>query len=274
MGSEFNWTTRLKNQIRWFLKMRPFLPRKVYLEAAQDVCLHVNTIYTGNLVAWSKRQYGLKNGLLKYEIPETSLFLNRIHSASIFYDIGSQIGYYSLIAASQKNINRVVAFEILDSFAREIRKHANKNRFRNITVETAAVGNGHTFIEHGNFAGFSRKKSISIDEYVESSGLVPDFIKMDIEGYEYLALQGATKTLNQRKPDLLLSLHPNFIEIIGGDIKSMLALLQDVYKYFYFVDEYNSGENDNLNRFLKCADLSTPPFENCTLYCSVESPIA
>lgn len=56
---------------------------------------------------------------------------------------------------------------------------------------------------------------ISIDEYVEKNNLSVGLIKMDIEGYELKALEGAKKTIKKFKPILLIGIYHNPEELFN-----------------------------------------------------------
>jgi len=60
-----------------------------------------------------------------------------------------------------------------------------------------------------NYTGIA--KTITIDSWVEQNNLPKvDFIKMDIEGAELKALQGAIKTIKKHKPTLAISIYHSF----------------------------------------------------------------
>ncbi len=50
----------------------------------------------------------------------------------------------------------------------------------------------------------------TLDSFVESTSLIPDVIKMDIEGAEYFLLRGGLKTLHTYHPILFIELHSEF----------------------------------------------------------------
>ncbi len=49
--------------------------------------------------------------------------------------------------------------------------------------------------------------SVTLDRFVSQSGIVPDVIKIDVEGAEFLVLQGAERLLSRYHPDLILGVH-------------------------------------------------------------------
>lgn len=52
---------------------------------------------------------------------------------------------------------------------------------------------------------------ITIDDFVMLSGIVPDIITMDVEGSELEIMKGAINTIEEYKPALMLSVHPEFM---------------------------------------------------------------
>lgn len=52
-------------------------------------------------------------------------------------------------------------------------------------------------------------ETLAIDDFVDATGLVPNFIKMDIEGAEFDALMGMTRLLAAQKPVLVLEQSPS-----------------------------------------------------------------
>ena len=53
---------------------------------------------------------------------------------------------------------------------------------------------------------------VSIDDYVEIRKQIPDAINIDVEGAEGKVISGATKTLQEHKPLVWVSIHPDMLE--------------------------------------------------------------
>jgi FkbM family methyltransferase len=54
--------------------------------------------------------------------------------------------------------------------------------------------------------------TITIDDYVDATGHVPDAINIDVEGAEGIVIAGAVRTLRDYKPLVWVSVHPDLME--------------------------------------------------------------
>lgn len=68
-----------------------------------------------------------------------------------------------------------------------------------------------------NFEGsFGSAETVSIDDFIEKEGLTKlDFIKMDIEGAEPFALEGARKSILKLKPDLAIAIYHSMEDFLN-----------------------------------------------------------
>ena len=60
---------------------------------------------------------------------------------------------------------------------------------------------------------------ITLDDYIDRTHMVPDFVKIDVEGHELDVLLGAEKLINSRPPEMLIEIHS---EKLGRDVEAML----------------------------------------------------
>ena len=139
--------------------------------------------------------------------------LRALTSGSVFFDVGANIGYYSLLALDRIGPGgRIVCFEMNDRPLRALRKTIALNGARNIEIEVAAVtdrdGVAH-FVPtsedgHGkiNLARQgTRIPAISLDSYVDRHAVSRlDALKIDVEGAELLVLEGARRILATLRP--------------------------------------------------------------------------
>ena len=143
-----------------------------------------------------------------------------VQAGCVFYDIGANVGYYSLMAARLSEPNgKVVAFEPLPRNIAFIQRHVALNRLENrITVVKAAVSDhsGTAWFDpdistsKGHIAevGQLEVRLVCLDELVKESKIpLPDVMKIDVEGAEAEVLRGAMHILQSRHPLLYLDTH-------------------------------------------------------------------
>lgn len=68
-------------------------------------------------------------------------------------------------------------------------------------------------------------KATTVDDFVESTGVVPSFMKIDVEGHEGAVIDGAVKTIDKYRPTMLIEIHS---EKLGDKIKGQLRSFYDI----------------------------------------------
>ncbi|MBD1159439.1 FkbM family methyltransferase [Pelagibacterales bacterium SAG-MED19] len=183
--------------------------------------------------------------------PETIEWINKFreNEENIFWDIGANIGLFSIYAATKyKNCN-IVSFEPSTSNLRCLSRNisinnlqdrikifssplSNKdNKFLNMNESQFSEGAAlNTFGEEFDFEG---KKILSSNRYclvgrsinsiLEKKILdVPNYIKIDVDGIEHLILEGADKYLNNENLlSLSIEINENFKDQYERTLKIM-----------------------------------------------------
>ena len=145
------------------------------------------------------------------------------------YDVGAFHGLLTLLFASRANA--VVCFEPNSRNRARLLENLRLNRVENVTVRACGAGSQREIVKMAanplapGGASVDRKavdelsrsgvktfvedvSIIALDEEIAEAGLpVPDFIKIDIEGWEIEALRGARQLLASRGPALFLEMH-------------------------------------------------------------------
>ena len=154
-----------------------------------------------------------------YEYEKQGMFVNRIKEGSVVYDIGANVGFYTLLASVLVGPRgKVIAFEPLPSNIYFLKEHVRLNKCSNVTVIDAAVSekSGVTFFEeHTNrcMGSLSSKgslevKTICLDDFVAKGEFPPPhYMKIDVEGAELLVLTGAKSILTNYHPTIFLATH-------------------------------------------------------------------
>ncbi len=154
-----------------------------------------------------------------YEYRKQRLFALSIQPGMVVFDLGANVGFYTLVAAVRTGERgRVYAFEPVPRNLGFLRRHLGHNRVRNVEIVEAAVSNASGVAAFEDFgdpsmgrigpAGHLQIRTVTLDEMVLDLGLpTPDVIKIDIEGGERDALEGARRILDRRHPLIFLATH-------------------------------------------------------------------
>jgi FkbM family methyltransferase len=152
-----------------------------------------------------------------WESEKAKLFARRVEPGQTVYDVGANVGYYTLMAARLVGpTGRVVAFEPSPRNLEFLHRHLALNHSRNVQVLNVAVSDseGETrFLVDSDpklskitNAGNIIVRTTTLDHLMSRLPL-PDLIEMDIEGAEYSALLGAEQLLRKSNPVIFLSTH-------------------------------------------------------------------
>jgi FkbM family methyltransferase len=153
-----------------------------------------------------------------YEPEMQRLFVKVVKPGGVFYDIGANVGFYSLLASQLVGAGKVIAFEPSPENVRYLRRHLDLNQCSNVEIFDLALcdreGYAH-FLDDGTGSmgrleshGSLRVRTSTLDALVQAQKIPPpDYLKMDIEGAEFQALSGACECFQQYKPVLFLATH-------------------------------------------------------------------
>ena len=207
-------------------------------------------------ISEKKTYFYVPNKLIKWRIetlyskePDTLEWINNFKNESIFWDIGANIGLYSIYASQTLNNLETVSFEPSTNNTRVLTKNISKNNLENlIKVYPCALNkvkntflnmNESSIIEGSAHSSFG--KSIdqygkefnpqnrykifgtTIDQLIEDKVLnVPNYIKIDVDGFEHDILEGGKKCLtNKNLKSILIELNENY-ELQFNQVKSIM----------------------------------------------------
>ncbi|QUS62001.1 FkbM family methyltransferase [Synechocystis sp. PCC 7339] len=106
-------------------------------------------------------------------------------------------------------------------------------------------------------------KTIALDDFVEHTKLVPNLLKMDIEGAEFDAIKGMEKTLVAAKPHLVLETQRNdtrcldFLRNLG-----YIAIDVNTYREVKTADDYPVGADIRNNLYIHGDRLGETPYHD------------
>jgi len=190
-------------------------------------------------LAWAQVQDGPAKGLWFHLNPRTGTayfegggepevqeaLQQHLRPGMTFYDIGANIGFFTLLGARLVGKEgQVTAFEADPEIAARLREHVERNAFGWITVEEKAVwseggtvsfartdparspdrGLGHV-VSAGDGTTIS-VSGVSLDDYTRTH-TPPDFLKCDVEGAEVEVFRGSQRLLNEKRPGIICEMH-------------------------------------------------------------------
>ena len=192
----------------------------------------------------------------------------------IFWDIGANIGLYSIYNAIKHPSSLTISFEPSSSNLRVLTRNISINNFeKNIKIIPNPLSNKENifqtmneshFIEGGalntfgnniDFRGklFNPKMKYSIlgttiDYFIEKKILeVPDYIKIDVDGIEHLILKGSKNILKNEK---IKSFNIEVNEKFQEQHDKIIDIMKE--NGFKFSHKYNDVKNSKINNTEDC----------------------
>jgi FkbM family methyltransferase len=194
-------------------------------------------------------KFFVPNQLLEWRVdtyfskePETLEWIDSFQEKEnlIFWDIGANIGLYSIYNSLKHPKSTTIAFEPSSSNLRVLTRNISINNLeKNIKVVPTPLTNKKNifqemkegqFVEGGALNSFGEKFDFegkefqptmkynllgtTMNYFIENSILdIPDYVKIDVDGIEHLILQGGDKFLNNEKvKSLSIEINENFKE--------------------------------------------------------------
>lgn len=241
-----------------------------------------------------------KNNTLENEIIQTGefeksirmLFSNMIKEGNTVLDIGANIGVHSVFFSKLVGATgKVYSFEPVEYNLKRLNMNIRLNGVNNVTIVNKGVGDTNTiktmnvykesspnlavnsfldydYIQESIQDGLVEKKEfeiITIDSFIEEHGIESvDFVKMDIEGFEYYALLGAKKLIREKTPPIILEYYSERIRQNGLSDNDFKEILFDYYDCYEIVrdaihEKVTSLVAFNFDREIKEADIVCLP---------------
>jgi len=215
----------------------------------------------------------------KYE-KDTDLYSRKLSSKmpislrkAIAYKISlNQYAYLDIVTPCNRNIifnvgaynNTSVMFSYLSpcgkvyAFEPQKNKHVDNQKtsriYRNIIPINKGVWSSsgeipfsvdNSFGHESTACGFDKNSSkkipvVTLDEFADQRKVIPDYIKMDIEGAEIEALKGARNLIKKYSPDLAISMCHTAAQL--HEVPLFLKKLNNKYKIYIGHKYYNFSE--------------------------------
>ncbi|HLB41792.1 MAG TPA: FkbM family methyltransferase [Gammaproteobacteria bacterium] len=201
-------------------------------------------------------EYSQKRFVYKVaEVKELGFLNNFDFSNLICFDVGSNIGYWTVYLGRKLRAKQVHCFEPDPKLFSILKKNISLNK-----IETHTIANEYAICETERniklyllpeHSGDNRSyfvegrvsipvKATSIDQYVNKYKISQvDFIKIDIQGGEAFALDGCIETLSRYKPVLMVEFSPKVSFDNADGLRQRLFNLMKANIMSLFVVEKN-----------------------------------
>ena len=237
---------------RKILKMRFERRRSVidYLGmiAVDDIVLRIEEF--GGCFAFDARSDLFARVLIDkgYEPDLATLCLSCLDQNRDFIDVGANIGFFSVLAASNLKSGRVLSIEPMSNSRDRLRKNISINGLKHkVEIFEGAVSDkiGTTTInyiegkeeyssilniEHPGVDGQVAKKcqtsTSTLDHLVAELNLNPGMIKVDAEGSEALVFKGAQETFRKHRPIILSELSDYLLKRNSSSAQEVIDLIK------------------------------------------------
>lgn len=208
-----------------------------------------------------------ENGLLDkniflngpYEGEILDQFMNVVKTGDTCLDIGANIGHHSIFLSKLVGkTGEVIAFEPIQKLADQINLSAKENNLDNLKVVVSALGekNYDTVIHinkyvigsssllatrYGNDVEKINIKVSKLDDIFNSLNIQKiDFMKIDVEGYEWFVLDGGRDVISTHKPKIVIEYSPEYYR--QNDVSHMdkiISFLRENNYQLYDIENSN-----------------------------------
>lgn len=178
------------------------------------------------------------------EPPVQEALAEMLHPGDVFYDVGANVGFLTVIGARLVGPDgQVIAFEPVAENAAAVRHNCALNGFDHVRIREAAVSDeeGTAELQLAHFSGGAALataatppdfKDVITVPVTTIDGLIarqeapqPMVVKIDVEGAEINVLRGMRETLRQVRPLILYELDDNDAKRLAEKARSCAAFL-------------------------------------------------
>lgn len=192
------------------------------------------------------------SGRRVHEPPVSWVIRHTLPEDGVFFDVGSHLGFFSVLAGHVCRRGEVHAFEADASLLPLIRRSLELNGLEaRVRIEAVACSDIDdrrvAYRPHvpGNLStnrvltaeeapsGEVRGEAptLTLDEHAKRTESTPDLAKVDVEGGEVRVLRGMSRVLREARPDLLLEIHPELLREAGEDPEALARWLTEEIGY-------------------------------------------
>ncbi len=203
----------------------------------------------------------------EYEPEIWKAFQLHISEGAITLDIGANIGVNSIRMSKLVGENgKVFSIEPFEININRFNKNINLNGIKNVELVPFAFGNKdelkkvHINLDEENLGSLSLRNNkpgdilINVkigDDWILHNKIDKiDFIKIDVEGYEWNVIDGLKNTIAKCHPKIIIEWDTNYQLDAGIDLNVWNDFIEKNNYHIYQIDRYGLNKIDNINEAL------------------------
>lgn len=226
------------------------------------------------------------NGTENYEF--TKLFADLIQTEKIFFDIGANIGYFSVLGSKLNPGANIFAFEPSIGSLHYLEQNVEINGCSNVTIIDKAVSdmegtlpfhevtnqkfpwlkhnlNGSNSLEKRYISNEFRTYNVqltTIEKVMHEHGLTGlDLVKLDTECTEHLILSCSAATIDQHRPIIISEVYP----VIEKEVQDIFQSQISGYETYQYIHDSN-----RLRKIGSFFEINTNDEDRNFVFCPVE----
>ena len=195
-----------------------------------------------------------------HEKPVTDLLLETLSASKCFVDVGAHLGWYTCLAGKHMPDGIVYGFEMDDLNYSLLQNNVKINGCHNIKTYHIAVTDTSgraSYIRNSKIPSPTFKLSptvqdkksgevisieaITLDDFFKDKEVLPDVVKIDVEGAETKVLRGMKTIMNNGMAKLFVEIHPDVLPVFNSSAEEVVSLL--------IVNGYEVFEIQQMRRF-------------------------
>lgn len=213
---------------RWLLRSR----KQQTIKLARGMRIHCKL--------WDEVQNAIWWNGPNYERKESKFIRRYLKPGMVFFDVGSNVGYYTLLAAPIVGKDgKVHAFDPVSEQHADLRANVERNKLQNVVPERLIItdragtmeinlgsednaGTAAVNLVYRENQATERVDCTTLDAYLSEHGVKRlDVLKIDVEGHEPFVLRGVAETLRKLRPLLLVEVRGEMLEELGSSRETL-----------------------------------------------------
>jgi FkbM family methyltransferase len=197
------------------------------------------------------------------------IFLGTVKKGHTVVDVGAFIGgYTNLFSELVGSKGKVYAFEPVPYLFNILRFHCSLFNLKNVITENKAVADNEGYLKlilsEGNvqdnrlaYAENVNKyvliNTTSLDKYFEKQSVLPDIVKIDVQGADYKVIKGMINLIKKKNLIIFCEFWPEGIRRCGDDPLEFLKFISNLGFKIFEIDNKNNRINyiNNLKLLLE-----------------------